>query len=586
MTTPSTPNTPNTPPDPAGTPARERHLPGTRGAAAAAALLNAGGLGAGYLFAGVSGIAVVTWFVTALLVAGALVLNASDAPWLWGPLFLLWLLVMVRGGWKWVRDPRVPKPDRLRRRRPVAAWAAGAALLVLVAGGLTALRGVPAAALDDGRRAQAAGDCAEAADHYARATSAWYEVTLSPAIGEARRDRDACALLTGARQRAEAGEADPAAQAYREYLAAYETGGVPDWAGDHLAAVRLEYADHLAGLALAEDGDEDPGRYVPPVEAYAALAERYQGSPAAGEVPARVDELYATGTEAFGAERYCDAVGQLRLFTGLDDASRTEQAADLAARAGASLGQAAFGCGEQRAADGDACGAIDAYQDATGDEEFGDRAERAVHQSRYDCGRQRAGDGDACGAIDVLEQVGGDLAGRATTALRAALYDCGERRYADGDTAGAREALRQLVDDHAGSAEARDAEDVLIAIEIEEITDGGSGELPQPTEAGSAPGGSARVEIVNASEEALEILYTGPSTGRITVDAGSGGMAACSAAGSLPSVTLDLAPGDYTVVARATSDESVTPYSGAWDLGSGVAYSDCYYIETSFGYGY
>jgi hypothetical protein len=52
---------------------------------------------------------------------------------------------------------------------------------------------------------------------------------------------------------------------------------------------------------------------------------------------------------------------------------------------------------------------------------------------------------------------------------------------------------------------------------------------------------------------------------------------------SSPRTSVTLPAGSYDVVVKATDGtDAVTPFSGSWSLASGTAYSDCYYIETSF----
>ena len=119
----------------------------------------------------------------------------------------------------------------------------------------------------------------------------------------------------------------------------------------------------------------------------------------------------------------------------------------------------------------------------------------------------------------------------------------------------------------------------------------GADALPPPTAAGTAPAGTVTVEIVNGSPERLEILYTGPQTGSMTIDPCGDCVTSSSidnillgsycGTTSSPRRTITLAPGDYQVVAKAADGADVRPFSGTWALASGTAYSDCYYIQQS-----
>lgn len=117
-----------------------------------------------------------------------------------------------------------------------------------------------------------------------------------------------------------------------------------------------------------------------------------------------------------------------------------------------------------------------------------------------------------------------------------------------------------------------------------------AGEVPPPAAVGRAPGGRVSVEVINDSPDELEVLFAGPEADALTIP----GCATCSAyvfdpvvggcaAGSLPTVSLELPPGSYQLGVRSRSGDAVVPYSGSWELASGTAYSSCFSIVTSFG---
>jgi hypothetical protein len=54
-------------------------------------------------------------------------------------------------------------------------------------------------------------------------------------------------------------------------------------------------------------------------------------------------------------------------------------------------------------------------------------------------------------------------------------------------------------------------------------------------------------------------------------------------AGDLPAVTSNLAPGSYSFLVRSVSESGTTPFAGDWELSSGTAYSNCFYITQTFG---
>ncbi|MFI7277953.1 hypothetical protein [Streptomyces sp. NPDC049879] len=541
----------------------EDHPPGHRLSGPAAALMNAAGFGAGYLWAGLGAFAFLSWCVTVPLVLVANAVNASDTPAFWVPVYALWLGLMARGGWKWTRDRRVPKPARVAApRRPWVPVAAGAALLAVVATGLVLFRAAPGSAFAEGQEAHAAGDCEAALPHYDRATRVRYEFTLAGAIGDARAERAHCeALLTAAEREATDG-ATEAIDAYQAYLDGYP--GSPTWrdAPAHVAGLRLAHADALAADA----------RHLQAVEAYGALTAHQPDTDEAALVPGRLDRLFAEGTPALAAGDLCAAVDELAPFAALGEDSQLPEAAYLADRAGEELPSARYGCGERQRDDGDHCAAMDTFAGIGGT-----RAEEAANRARFDCAAARADDGEHCAALDTYADVAGELADRAASRARDARYDCAEEAYGAEDLDRAEELARQVADDD--GAQAEDAADLLIAIEISRIArDGATGELPPPSASGGAPGGTSEVTIWNASGEDLSILWTGPETGSIDLPAGSDDTSACYS-DALPSTTLSLPPGDYTVVARTPSDPSINPFAGDWPMTSGTGYQNCFYIS-------
>lgn len=214
----------------------------------------------------------------------------------------------------------------------------------------------------------------------------------------------------------------------------------------------------------------------------------------------------------------------------------------------------------------------------------------------YDRGAALLAEQRWCEAVPVLDvfvqfpdPALADAAGRATAALPRPLYECGLQRFAEGDIETAVGYLRRLRDTYPGDPLTAQARPTLIRAEVASITAVSAGEVPPPAAVGRAPGGRVSVEVVNDSPVELEVLFAGPEADAITIPA----CATCSeyvfapvggcAAGSLPTVSLELPPGSYQLGVRSISGADVVPYSGTWELASGTAYSSCFFIVSSFG---
>jgi hypothetical protein len=175
------------------------------------------------------------------------------------------------------------------------------------------------------------------------------------------------------------------------------------------------------------------------------------------------------------------------------------------------------------------------------------------------------------------------VADRAQARLPGALLACARARNANEEFSSAAELANRVVDEFPDSAQAAPAQAIAreadIKATIQAARDSGAGYLPEPWAGGVSGSGPVTVYIENGAGEDIEILWTGPSTGREEIAGGSDG---CENE-DLPGVTLSFPPGDYEVVARASS--GVDPFYGDWGLDGGAWYESCFYIETSSGYG-
>ena len=219
---------------------------------------------------------------------------------------------------------------------------------------------------------------------------------------------------------------------------------------------------------------------------------------------------------------------------------------------------------------------------------------------------------DAIGNLDLFASLPGDdglsdaVVAQAQQSLPVATLGCGSARLDADNFDTAERMLDRVVADVPGTPLAEEAAALLVVLAAEreqqqirdEIADLGtdSGELAPPTPSGSAPGGVVTVEVVNGSPRALELLYSGPETGRLALEACADcversvfvpstplfpDVDTCGTPSS-PRRTVTLPAGTYDVAVKATDGEgAVTPFSGSWTLASGTAYSDCYYIESS-----
>jgi hypothetical protein len=112
----------------------------------------------------------------------------------------------------------------------------------------------------------------------------------------------------------------------------------------------------------------------------------------------------------------------------------------------------------------------------------------------------------------------------------------------------------------------------------------GGGRIAPPGAVGRTPDGSTVVSIRNDSNEAMRIVFSGP-TPRVEElppckecrDFTAGGLPkACPNKGQIGNYTIQ--PGEYEVMVKSIGSRKVRPFTGNWALDNGNAYSHCFYI--------
>lgn len=106
--------------------------------------------------------------------------------------------------------------------------------------------------------------------------------------------------------------------------------------------------------------------------------------------------------------------------------------------------------------------------------------------------------------------------------------------------------------------------------------------LPQPVASGSTGNGGTTLEIVNAAPAGLELDFRAKGRQASYQIRGCRSCATLTTAtrrclSRAQSLSINLAPGWYSIIARSYTDSTVRPLHGIWHLRSGVVYSDCYY---------
>ncbi|MFD0205903.1 MULTISPECIES: hypothetical protein [Saccharothrix] len=302
---------------------------------AAAVLLNLTGVGAGYFYLRRRWQAWTATVLAVALVGVAFATNAAANPWLWRSLAAVWLVVLVLDA----RRIAVKHPP-IANRRPVVV---GAVAVVAVVGAYTGYGVLGRGAYDDGLAAQGRGDCVAATDRF-KAVTGPYELTLSSDIAAANRGLVECADFTRA---ADSEDEATVVQRYGQFRRDHPDSPLGPFVREKLIETYTTWARGLRDEGrlsdsikvyrdlLAEDESfapevadtylrlakkltsETPVGASAAATALEAIADDFGDTPAAKEVPAAFDALYAAATAPLAAGKPCEVVDVFGFFAEL-----------------------------------------------------------------------------------------------------------------------------------------------------------------------------------------------------------------------------------------------------------------------------
>ena len=301
-----------------------------------AALLNASGLAAGYLYLGRWARAAVTLVVTALVVWFAAAHTASESPTLWFTVTALGVGAATYDAWRLARPPHAMATAGPVPRRPLVA---AAVLLLLIVAGFVGYQAAGRSALAAAHAAHAAGDCPAALDRYA-SVQARYELTLTSVTSTARTDRRECHDLLRAEAALADGSYGSAPGWFDAQVRSYPAGLLIARARTGRAEAYLQRGKRALAQAAAKSGADAVNLHSNAVADYTVIVTDHAGTPQAAAVRTDLDKAYAAALAAAGA-RPCTAIPVLRYLGSVS----LEQAKAGAARARAALPSALYGCG-------------------------------------------------------------------------------------------------------------------------------------------------------------------------------------------------------------------------------------------------
>ncbi|MEV7085311.1 hypothetical protein AB0O07_05305 [Streptomyces sp. NPDC093085] len=373
---------------------------------------------------------------------------------------------------------------------------------------------------------------------------------------------------------------------------------------------RLAEADKLVAWGRDEPSfDAAKPAFTQALEAYQNLQDDHPDSRAAAKVPDRMAGYYRAVAAPYDDKKYCDAIERLKYLRSLPSTVGEKRLGTLAAWPDERLAASLY-----------ACGAADIGKDAAVAQGGGNLAELfalfpasdqtakvepALRTAIGTAARDIRGPGP-CAATDTLitlrtqassllgkeAGVAGALKKDAATAgghIASGTYACGVDEYRNGDFDKALTTMNDFVLKYRGDKNRPRAQKIAIAAEIAKSVPAAGKRLPT-----TASGGSISVTIRNDSPDEVEVLYTGPVTGKVTLkgcsgctrysSAASAAVSACKGSRNYPEKTISLPAGTTYFLHKSAGPANTSAGSDTASLQPGYIYTECaYVVEGGFG---
>lgn len=399
--------------------------------------------------------------------------------------------------------------------------------------------------------------------------------------------------------------------------------GARDEATEEMLLDRLEEADRIVARASKQPFPSARDDYRQALSLYTDLTDDHPGSRAARRVPDRLTAYYEAVGAPYARQQYCEAIAPLKFLWTLSPSMKERRLGSVAGWPEDRLATSLYECGTAE------LGTSTAGTGGTGasgpEDELGDlltmfpeSAQAAKVQPTLRSKIRTAADGlkgaDPCASLSTLRTLGaqatavaekaGNAPGKVPEGVLGALredagavgghertgtFACGVDQYEDGKFDLAIATMNGFADTYHGDKDRPRAQKIAIAAEVaKELPDAGK-RLPT-----TASGGSVTVTVKNDSPNAVDILYTGPVTGKFSLAACDGCTTyasreqarsrACQSGKSYPQRTLTLPVGTtyFLHKSKGTSNESGTDTAR---IEPGYIYTECAYTVSPFGIG-
>lgn len=476
-------------------------------------------------------------------------------------------------------DPSVSRegPAQISRPRSVIYVVIGLfALLLVVVGVVFVPYLLGKNAYDQGHLAYLQADCTTTLQRYEALHNQWSLISLDDYEERALAEQTECEAFQVAVDHQEDQEFIAALMAYADFVERYPDSGLVVSARENTAVlfeqseaanlVSQEVCSNLEGL---EEQNLIPDRetYLP--QLYFACGQIYDQVESPSEAFAMYSMLLSEYPNHTLTDEAIPAILDLPLSCKKIETLKQNQAiisrTDL-------LPSLYHHCGQAYISDEDFSSAFDMYKALL--------LEYPIHDLASDAEQGLLANPIACEEIESIQET---VITERDDFMPTLFYNCGSVYEQEQRTSEAIEMYDGFLSQFPEHHLATEIEEALALLIVGEAQGASAGDIPEPTRSGSTGSDLTEVVIQNDSPEEMRIIFSGPQSSVEELTAcstcekhPSPGPYYCPEDGPIGRYTLQ--PGEYSIVVESISDEGVTPYTGTWNLASGVEYYHCFFI--------
>ncbi|MFF3758446.1 hypothetical protein [Streptomyces sp. NPDC002185] len=388
-------------------------------------------------------------------------------------------------------------------------------------------------------------------------------------------------------------------------------GSARDEAKEQALLEQLAAADKLVKSADGLSFDKAEPIYRQALTGYEDLGTRYAGSRAGKLVPDRLDAYYKTVSAPYGEKKYCEAIAPLKHLRELPATVDKGLLGSRPAKTDEPLAESLYQCGTAalgvQTAKPTASDSLNTLYTTFPKAEQTTRVEPAVREAIKTRTTALSGGAAPCDTTVELRALRASLstmrdpslAGaskEAAAAVQRGDFACGTAQFRNKEFSSAASTMTDYAKTYPDSPQAAHARSIAIAAEIAEEEPAAGKALPPA----DVPGGARMVMVIsNDGPGEVEVLYTGPMTGRVTLKAcgtctkyrtpllvNSPKIKACTGPSSkYPKATLLLPAGDYHFLQKRAATGTSTAgdtKSSKTKIEPGYSYTNCLYVTSLF----